>query len=114
MEEFEIETTIRKIVKELVDPMFRRVLEEKELTLTMRDKFESLTHKVNELDYIAHKSVKKSEMIEEFARRLRDLDNKNSVVDTKITSYSKTFDMHVDFLKNDIQKFHDTIFVQQR
>jgi hypothetical protein len=101
METFDFETKIRKVITDLFEPMDRRVMEDKELTLTLRDKFDGLARKVDDLDYLTHKSIKKSSVIEDFARMIKDIDSKHSVLETKIDSYSKTFDMHIEFLKND-------------
>jgi hypothetical protein len=84
LDHFDAETKLRQLVSELIEPTVRRMLEEKEHNMSMRDGVELLTHKVNELEYLTHKSLKKTKQIEDFAHLIHDLKNKSVALDSKI------------------------------
>lgn len=55
---FSFETRVRKLIQDLVDPVSKRALEAKESSETLRKSNDVLKRKVEELEFVVHKSQK--------------------------------------------------------
>ena len=59
MEEFDLETKVRKIVLEMITPTVRRIAEEKVLLEEVKDQYALHKNRIIDLEYYSHKNTKR-------------------------------------------------------
>jgi len=74
MDWFAFETRIRKVLHELLEPTAERSMKTKESMEEVRTQNEFLTRKVEELEFILHKSHKRSTLFDNVNKRLIESD----------------------------------------
>lgn len=89
---FAFETRIRKVLHELLEPTAERSVKTKEHVEEVKTQNEFLTRKIEELEFILHKSHKRSTLFDNVNKRLIESDAERKMLEVK--------------LKNEIENLH--------
>ena len=85
---FSFETRVRKLIQDLVEPVSKRAVEAKESSDTLRKSNDNLKRKVEEIEFVVHKSQKKSTIFE-------DINNKFTKMDVGLQSLEQQLDQDI-------------------
>jgi chromosome segregation ATPase len=92
MDWFAFETRIRKVLHELLEPTAERSIKTKENMEEVKTQNDFLTRKVEELEFILHKSHKRSTLFDNVNKRLIESDSERKMLEVK--------------MKNDYENLH--------
>ena len=74
---FEYEIRMRKLVQDLLEPTTKRSIQDRELYEILMKKYEEQRKRVDEIDFILHKSQKRQTVYEEIDRKIFELVQNN-------------------------------------
>lgn len=89
---FAFETRIRKVLHELLEPTAERSVKTKETVEEVKSQNEFLTRKIEELEFILHKSHKRSTLFDNINKRLIESDAERKMLEVQ--------------MKNDVENLH--------
>lgn len=81
---FAFETRIRKVLYELLEPTADRSIQAKEAVEKIKSENEFLIRKIEELEFILHKSHKRSTLFDNVNKRLIESDSERKMLEVKI------------------------------
>jgi len=70
---FDYETRLRKLIEEILEPTVKRSKEERELFDILSKKNESLTKRVEDLEFMSQRTQKRQTSFEDIFKRLNEL-----------------------------------------
>ena len=104
-----LENKVRKLVKELIEPTVRRVVEDRDQLQKLLKDTDNTKRKADELDFVMAKVTKKLGSLDEVAKRQLDLEVGQKTVEAKLIQTGQSLRAEMELLTADIQRKADFI-----
>lgn len=104
-----LENKVRRLVKELLEPTVRRVVEDRDQLQKLSKESDAVKRKVDELDFTMAKVAKKLGTLDEVSKRQLDLEAGQKTVETKMTQTAQNLRADMELLTAEIQRKADFI-----
>lgn len=96
---FDFEIKVRKIVSELIDPIIKRELEDKEAIKYLKKFIEVQKRKTEEVDFIILKCMKKITAFDEVNRKLIDMDSDRKLLETRTSQETNSIKSEIESIR---------------
>ena len=104
-----LENKVRRLVKELLEPTVRRVVEDRDQLQKLGKESDAVKRKVDELDFMMAKVAKKLGTLDEVSKRQLDLEAGQKTVEAKMTQTAQNLRADMELLTAEIQRKADFI-----
>ncbi len=104
-----LENKVRRLVKELLEPTVRRVVEDRDQLHKLSKESDVVKRKVDELDFTMAKVAKKLGTLDEVTKRQLDLEAGQKSVETRMTQTAQNLRADMELLTAEIQRKADFI-----
>ena len=102
MEDFELETKMRKLISELSEPTIRRAAEVQQIVLNIEYNVSNHKRRFDEIEFAVNKQDKKFGILDEIYRRMSQNENEIKQIEGKIESASSKTMSFIESVKNDL------------